>query len=58
MFFCGMRRSTCVREARHLGLLLPQTMTERCGQLVLYPDTGDPPVVVEPNDDVDRRAQI
>lgn len=41
-----------------LELFLVRRLTERCGQLVLYPDTGDPPVVVEPDDDIGRTASV
>lgn len=41
-----------------LELFLVRRLTERCGQLVLYPDTGDPPVVIESGDDVGRIASV
>lgn len=41
-----------------LELFLVRRLTERCGQLVLYPDTGDPPVVVESGDDIGRTASV
>lgn len=35
-------------------LLIVEMLSHRCGQLLLYPDTGDPAVIVEPGMDVDR----
>jgi hypothetical protein len=43
-----------------LELFLVHELTRHCGQLVLYPDpdSGDPPVVLEPGCDVGRMATI
>lgn len=41
-----------------LELFIVRNLAERCGQLVLYPDTGDPPVVVESDDDIGHAASI
>jgi hypothetical protein len=35
-------------------LKLLEILSHTCGQLVLYPDTGDPAVVVEPGMDVEK----
>lgn len=45
------RRSITMRGNFPLELFLAQELTKCCGQLVLYPDTGDPPVVLEPGSD-------
>ena len=47
------RRSITMRGNFPLELFLTQQLTECCGQLLLYPDTGDPPIVLEPGDDVE-----
>jgi hypothetical protein len=41
-----------------LELFLVWRLTQCCGQLVLYPDSGVPPIVVEPADDIGRAARI
>ena len=41
-----------------LELFLVHDLTRHCGQLALYPDTGDVPVVVEPESDVGRMATV
>lgn len=50
------KRSITMRGNFPLELFLVHDLTERCGQLLLYPDTGDPPVVLEPGCDVERMA--
>lgn len=39
-------------------LFLTHTLTRECGALLLYPDIGDPPVVVQPDADIGRIATL
>jgi hypothetical protein len=39
-------------------LLLLEILSHKCGQLLIYPDTGDPAVIVEPRMDVERVYQF
>ena len=52
------KASITMRGNFPLELFLVRRLAERCGQLLLYPDTGDPPVVVEAGDDVGRMASL
>jgi hypothetical protein len=50
------KASITMRGNFPLELFLVHNLTERCGQLLLYPDTGEPPVVVEAGCDIGRIA--
>ena len=52
------KASITMRGNFPLELFIVRELTDRCGQLVVYPDTGDPPVIVEPGDDIGRKASI
>lgn len=41
-----------------IELFLVHELTGDCGQLVLYPDTGSTPVIVEPDSDIGRLADV
>ncbi len=46
-----------VRGSRHWEFALLIKLGERCGQLVLYPDTGEPAVILDSDSDLRRIDQ-
>jgi hypothetical protein len=39
-------------------LLLVKILSRKCGQLLVYPDTGSPAVIVEPDMDIHRTEKV
>jgi hypothetical protein len=46
------------RGDRKKVLHILKELSRECGQLCLYPDTGEAPIIVDPDSDVDRLLQI